>query len=153
MISRLSRSAQSAALVFAAFLVAALLSHFSVRNARADHFAGLQTRRALERATELEPGVARNWYLLGRYWQFNLEDSDPSKAVHAYQTAVSLDPRSTVSWLGLGSRTKPPAPPRLAGELFFRAKKTYPLSAEVAWQYGNFLFRQAEFESAFAEMR
>src|SRR6266446_6099744 len=153
MISRLSRSAQSAALVFAAFLVAALLSHFSVRNARADHFAGLQTRRALERATELEPGVARNWYLLGRYWQFNLEDSDPSKAVHAYKTAVSLDPHSTVSWLGLGSAYESAGDLAHAREAFLQAQKTYPLSAEVAWQYGNFLLRQAEFESAFAEMR
>jgi len=153
MISRLSRSAQRAALVFAAFLVAALLSYFSVRNARADHFAGLQTRQALERATELEPGDARNWYLLGRYWQFNLEDSDPSKAVHAYQTAVSLDPRSTVSWLGLGSAYESAGDLAHAREAFLQAKKTYPLSAEVAWQYGNFHLRQAEFESAFAEMR
>ncbi len=66
MISRLSRPAQRSALVLAAFLVAALLSYFSVRNARADHFAGLQIRQALERATELEPGDARNWCLLGR---------------------------------------------------------------------------------------
>src|SRR6266849_4792340 len=153
MISRLSRSAQRSALVLAAFLVAALLSYFSVRNARADHFAGLQTRQALERATELEPGDARNWYLLGRYWQFNLEDSDAQKAVRAFKIAVSVDPRSTVSWLGLGSAYESAGDLAHAREAFLQAKKTYPLSAEVAWQYGNFLLRQAEFESAFAEMR
>lgn len=153
MILRLSSSAQRAALVLVAFLVAALLSYFSVRNARADHFASLQTLQALERATQLEPGDARNWYLLGRYWQFNLEDSDPKKAVRAYQTAVSLDPRSTVSWLGLGSAYESAVDLARAREAFLQAQKTYPLSAEVAWQYGNFLLRQAEFESAFAEMR
>jgi len=153
MILRLSNSAQRGALVLAAFLVAALLSYFSVRNARADHFAGLQALQALERATQLEPGDARNWYLLGRYWQFNLEDSDAQKAALAYKTAVSIDPRSTVSWLGLGSTCESTGDLAHAREAFLQAKKTYPLSAEVAWQYGNFLLRQAEFESAFAEMR
>ena len=153
MILRLSNSAQRGALVLAAFLVAALLSYFSIRNSRADHLAGLQTLQALERATQLEPGDARNWYLLGRYWQFNLEDSDAQNAVHAYKTAVSVDPRSTVSWLGLGSAYESAGDFAHAREAFLQAKKTYPLSAEVAWQYGNFLLRQAEFESAFAEMR
>jgi tetratricopeptide (TPR) repeat protein len=153
MILRLSNSAQRGALVIAAFLVAALLSYFSVRNARADHFAGLQTVQALERATQLEPGDARNWYLLGRYWQFNLEDSDAQKAALAYKTAVSVDPRSTVSWLGLGSAYESAGDLAHAREAFLQAKKTYPLSAEAAWQYGNFLLRQGELESAFAEMR
>ena len=153
MILRLSNPVQRGALVLAAFQVAALLSYFSVRNARADHFAGLQTRQALERATQLEPEDARNWYLLGRYWQFNLEDSDPIKALRSYQTAVSVDPRSTVSWLGLGSAYESTGDLAHAREAFLQAKKTYPLSAEAAWQYGNFLLRQAEFDSAFAEMR
>ena len=153
MILRLSSPAQRGVLVLAAFLVAALLSYFSVRNARADHFAGLQTLPALERATQLEPGDARNWYLLGRYWQFNLEDSDPKKAIHVYKTAVSLDPQSTVSWLGLGSAYESVGDLAHAREAFLQAKKTYPLSAEAAWQYGNFLLRQGEFESAFVEMR
>jgi predicted TPR repeat methyltransferase len=130
-----------------------LLSYFSVRNARADHFAGLQTLQALERATQLEPGDARNWYLLGRYWQFNLEDSDAQKAALAYKTAVSVDPRSTVSWLGLGSAYESTGDLLHAREAFLQAKKTYPLSAEAAWQYGNFLLRQGELESAFSEMR
>jgi tetratricopeptide (TPR) repeat protein len=152
MILRLSSPAQRGALVLATFLVAALLSYFSVRNARADHFAGMSTRQALERATQLEPGDARNWYLLGRYWQFNLEDSDPQKAARAYKTAVSIDPHSTVSWLGLGSAYESAGDLARAREAFLQAKKTYPLSAEAAWQHGNFLLRQGEFESAFAEM-
>jgi tetratricopeptide (TPR) repeat protein len=132
---------------------AVFLSYFSICNARADHFAGLQTRQALERATQLEPGDARNWYLLGRYWQFNLQDADPQKAALAYKTAVSVDPHSTVSWLGLGSAYESAGDLPHAREAFLQAKRTYPLSAEAAWQYGNFLLRQGELESAFAEMR
>ncbi len=153
MILRFSSSTQRGALVLAAFLVAALLSYFSVRNARADHFAGMPTRQGLEHATQLEPGDARNWYLLGRYWQFNLEDLDAQKAALAYKTAVSVDPHSTVSWLGLGSAYESTGDLAHAREAFLQAKKTHPLSAEAAWQYGNFLLRQVELESAFAEMR
>jgi len=153
MILRLSSSAQRGALVLAAFLAAVFLSYFSIRNARADHFAGLQTLPALERATQLEPGDARNWYLLGRFWQFNLEDADAQKAVQAYKTAVSVDPRSTVSWLGLGLAYESAGDLVHAREAFLQAKKAYPLSAEVAWQFGNFLLRLGELESAFAEMR
>src|SRR5260370_25759048 len=40
-----------------------------------------------------------------------------------------------------------------ARDAFLRAKKAYPLSAEVSWRYGNFLLRQGELEPAFAEMR
>jgi predicted TPR repeat methyltransferase len=153
MILRLSSSAQRGALVLAASFAAAFLSYFSIRNASADHFAGLQTLQALERATQLEPGDARNWYLLGRYWQFNLEDSDAQKAVRAYKTAVSVDSRSTVSWLGLGSAYESAGDLAHAREAFLQAKKVNPLSAEVTWQFGNFLLRQGELESAFAEMR
>ena len=152
MILRLSSSAQRGVLVLGATFVAVLLSYFSIRNARADHFAGLETRQALERATELEPGDARNWYLLGRYWQFNLEDSDAQKAARAYKTGVSVDPHSTVSWLGLGAAYESIGDLAHAREAFLQAKKTYPLSAEAAWQYGNFLLRLGELEPAFAEM-
>jgi hypothetical protein len=40
-----------------------------------------------------------------------------------------------------------------ARDAFLHAKKFYPLSAEVSWQYGNFLLRQGELQSAFTEMR
>src|SRR6266850_423036 len=153
MILHLSSPAQRGALVLGAAFAAMFLSYFSVRNARAEHFAGLPTRQALERATELEPGDARNWYLLGRYWQFSIEDSDAQKAIGAYKTAVSVNPRSTVSWLGLGSAYESEGDLAHAREAFLQAKKTYPLSAEVAWQYGNFLLRLGELEPAFAEMR
>ncbi len=153
MIPHLSSSAQRGALVLGASFVAVFLSYSGIRNARAVHFAGLQTRQALERATELEPGDARNWYVLGRYWQFNLEDSDAQKAIGAYKTAASVDPRSTVSWLGLGSAYESAGDLAHAREAFRQAKETYPLSAEAAWQYGNFLLRLGELEPAFAEMR
>ena len=153
MILRLSNPAPRGMFVAVAFLVAVLLSYFSIRNARAEHFAGLQTLKALERATQLEPGDARNWYLLGRYWQFNLDDSDPQKAIRAYKIAAAIDPHSAETWLSLASADESVGDLAAARSAFLQARKAYPLSAEVSWQYGNFLLRQSELDSAFAEMR
>jgi tetratricopeptide (TPR) repeat protein len=153
MILRLSNSAQRGTLVFVAFLAALILSYSSIRNARAQHFAGLQTRDGFERATQLEPGDARNWFLLARYWQFNLEDADPQQAIHAYKNAVSLDPHSAEYWLGLGAAFESVGDVAAARDAFVQAGKAYPLSAEVSWQYGNFLLRQGELQTAFAQMR
>jgi tetratricopeptide (TPR) repeat protein len=153
MILRLSNSAQRGTVVLGALLVALFLSYPSIRNARAEHFAGLQTREGLERATHLEPDDARNWYLLGRYWQFDLENSDTQQAIRAYKIAASLDSHSADTWLGLGSAYESLRDLASARGAFLQATKSYPLSAEVSWQYGNFLLRQGELQSAFTEMR
>src|SRR6266566_61586 len=153
MILRLSSNAQRAALVAASFAVAMILSYFSVRNALAAHYAGLQNAESLERATRLEPADPRNWYLLGRYWQYNLEDPDAARAIRSYLSALSLNPGSSDTWLDLATAYESEAKLVAARDAFLHAKKVYPLSAEVAWRYGNFLLRQGELDPAFNEMR
>ena len=153
MILRLSSNAQRAVFVAASFAVASFLSYFSIRNALASHYADLQTAEAYERAVRLEPANPRNWYLLGRYWQYNLEDPDALRAIRSYLSALSLNPGSSDTWLDLASAYESEANPVAARDAFQHAKKVYPLSAEVSWRYGNFLLRQGELESAFSEMR
>jgi hypothetical protein len=153
MILRLSSNAQRAALVAASLAVAFILSFFSIRNAFAVHYAGLQTAEAVERATRLEPADSRNWYLLGRYWQYNLENPDVGRAIRSYLSAVSLNPASWQSWLDLASSYESEANFPAARDAYLHAKKVYPLSAEVSSRYGNFLLRQGELEPALAEMR
>ena len=85
MILRLSSNAQRAVLVAASFAAALFLSYFSIRNALATHYAGFGTAEAYERAVRLEPANPRNWYLLGRYWQNNLENPDALGAVRGDQ--------------------------------------------------------------------
>ena len=53
--------------------------------------------RNLSRATP------RHWFLLGRYWQYNLEDPDAQRALNAYRTSLSLDPRGASVWLDLAT--------------------------------------------------
>src|SRR6266481_3865012 len=153
MILSLPSNAQRAVLVAATFVVALVLPYFSIRNALATHYAGLQTLEAYERAVHLEPAKSQNWYLLGRYWQYNLEDPDAARAIRSYLSALSLNPGSSDTWLDLATVYESEANVVSARDAFLHAKKVYPLSAEVSWRYGNFLLRQRELESAFAEMR
>ncbi len=153
MILRLSSNAQRGLLIVASFAVALILSYFSIRNALAAHYAGLETPEGYERATHLEPANPRNWYLLGRYSQYNLEDPDAARAIRSYLSALSLNPGSSDTWLDLATTYESEGNFTAARDAFLHAKKVYPLSPEVSWRYGNFLLRQRELEPAFAEMR
>jgi tetratricopeptide (TPR) repeat protein len=153
MILRLSNPAARIALLFVALALAAALGYSSIRNAVAAHAAGLGTREAHERSVKLEPGNPLNWFLLGRYWQYNLEEPDSVRAIQAYRTAVSLDPRSTSAWLELATVYELENDMAGARDAFLEAKRVYPLSAEVSWRYGNFLLREGEYAQAFAEIR
>jgi tetratricopeptide repeat protein len=150
---RLWSSAHRGVILALAFGLAGFLSYFSLRNAFAVHYADLQTRQGYERAIRMEPGDYRNWYLLGRYWQYNLEDADTVRAIQAYTAALSLNPGSAEIWSEIATAYEAEGDIPAARDAFLHAKHTYPLSAEVAWRYGNFLLRQGEQEAAFLEMR
>jgi len=144
---------QRGAIVLAALLTFIFLCYFSIRNALAVHWASSQTPAGLERAVQLEPPDARNWYLLGRYWQYNLENPDTPRAVQNYLAALTLNPASADARLDLATAYEAEGNFPAARDAFLNARKAYPLSAEGAWRYGNFLLRQGELESAFREMR
>ena len=136
-----------------AFAVAVVLAFFSIRTALAEHSSQLETLQGLERATRLESGEFRYWYLLGRYWQFNLEDADASRAIRAYTTALALNPHDAEVWSDLATVYESEGDIPAARDAFLHAKRAYPLSAEVSWRYGNFLLRQGELDAAFREIR
>ena len=153
MVFRLSSSVARVFLVVAAFLLAAALSYSSIRNARAAHNAGLQTLQGYEKAAQLESGNPLNWYLLGHYWLFNLEEPDTGRAISAYRTSLALDPRSANTWMDLAAAYESQGDLQEAREAFSQATRAYPLSAEVSWRYGNFLLRQGDLPQAFSEIR
>jgi len=153
MVLRLSSSIARATLLFVAAVLAAALGYSSTRNALAAHYAGMETRQGQERAVQLEPGNPLTWFLLGRYWQYNIEEPDAARAVAAYRNALSLDPHSATTWLDLAASYESQGNAAAARDAFQQAKRVYPISAEVAWRYGNFLLRQNEIPAAFAEIR
>jgi tetratricopeptide (TPR) repeat protein len=133
--------------------MAAYLSYFSVRSARATYYVETQTLQGYERATQIEPGDARNWYLLGRYLQYSFDAADPQRSISSYQKALDLDPHATLTWLDLAAAYESEGNLAAARVAYDSARKSYPASAEVSWRYGNFLLRQGQLDQAFAEIR
>jgi tetratricopeptide (TPR) repeat protein len=153
MILRLSTPAARGLLVLIAFALVAILAYSGVCNALAVHEVGLNTQRGLELAARLEPANAENWYLLGRYWQYNLEDPNSEKAIEAYQKSLSIDAHSADTWSDLAMAYESEDNLPAARDALLHAKSAYPLSPEVAWRYGNFLLRRGELDAAFGEIR
>ncbi len=153
MLLRLPDPAARFAVLVLALVLAVTLSFFSVRNARAAIEAGLGTRAGYEAAARLEPTNPENWYLLGRYWQYTLDDPDAARAIVNFRHALSLNPRYADAWLDLGAVYESEGDLSGARDAYVQARNAYPLSAAVAWRYGNFLLRQGEVPQAFAEIR
>ncbi len=153
MILRLSSTASRLTLLSLSAVLAGSLVYFSLRNARAENLAGSQAPPGLDRAVQLEPGNARHWYLLGHYWQYNLDQPDTARAIRDYRSALSFDPRSPATWLDLADAYEAEGDEKSAREAFLEAKSSFPISADVAWRYGNFLLRRGEVPAALAEIR
>lgn len=153
MILRLPNSAARFAVLVFAFALATALAFFSVRNAWAVGKSELGTRAGLEAAARLEPSNSDNWYLLGRYWQYSLDESDPARAIANFHRALSINPRSVDTWLDLGTIYETENNSAAARAAYLQARNAYPASAEVSWRYGNFLLRQGQLPAAFAEIR
>jgi hypothetical protein len=139
-------------MLFCCSLAAILLSYYGVRNARATHYQELDTRAGYERAVQLEPGDSRNWYLLGRSYLYDLEQPDGQRALDALRRAVALDPYSAEALVDLANAYDSEGDAKKARETFLSADRVYPLSADVAWSYGNFLLRQGDQDEAFREI-
>jgi tetratricopeptide (TPR) repeat protein len=133
--------------------LAIFLSYFGVRNAVATYYLNLDTRAGYERAAALEPGNARNWFLLGRSFLYDFEQPDLQRAVQSLSKAVAVDPYSAEALLDLAAAYDGEGDTADARQAFLAAQRVYPLSADVAWSYGNFLLRQDQQNAAFREIR
>src|SRR5271163_4966899 len=96
--TRISMSARRGIVVIA-FAFAAMTCWFSIRTALAAHYSELGTLDGYLKATQLEPSNATYWDLLGRFWQENLEQEDPRRAIEFYRKSLSLDGQSATTWL------------------------------------------------------
>jgi tetratricopeptide (TPR) repeat protein len=139
--------------VISACALAIFLGYFGVRNAISTYYLNLDTRAGYERAVTLEPASARNWFLLGRSYLYDFEQPEPVLAVESLRKAVALDPYSAEALLDLAAAYDGQGDIADARQAFLAAQRVYPLSADVAWSYGNFLLRQGEADAAFSEIR
>jgi tetratricopeptide (TPR) repeat protein len=119
----------------------------------ADHRIHSTNLEVIERGAALEPGDAEAWDILGRHRQLDFANPDPVQAVTDYQRAVHDDPLSANHWMNLAGAYEAIGDLNGAQHAFDQARAVYPISAEVAWNYGNFLLRQGQDAAAYAEIR
>lgn len=153
MILRVSSAAVRGALIVLALGLAASFSYSGIRNTLAQYDVGLGTRAGYERAVRLVPDNAENWYLLGRYWQYNLENPNAERTISAYKEALALDPRDANAWADLATAYEIEGDVSAARKAFEQAKRAYSLSPDVSWRYGNFLLRRGEVRDALGQLK
>ncbi len=141
-----------AILVFA-LAAGALLSYQAGRLWLAYHRIHSTRLEIIERGVALEPGDADAWDLLGRYRQLDFANADPQQELADYQRAVQEDPLNATFWMNLAGAYEENGDLSAAQSAFESARAVYPLSAEVAWNYGNFLLRQEKYAEGYAEIR
>ncbi len=107
----------------------------------------------MERGTALAPGDGSAWDRLGRMHQWDFVNPDLPQAIADYRKAVEDDPRSAHFWMDLASAYEAAGDSLRAHDAFAHAKEVYPLSAEVAFHYGNFLLREQEYPAAYEELQ
>lgn len=105
------------------------------------------------RAAQLEPGNGDYWDRLGIYREYDFDNSDLTLAIQYYQKALERNPRSDLYWMHLAGAYEMTGDAGKAREAYEKAKAAYPISAEVAWNYGNFLLRQSQLAAGFTEIQ
>jgi tetratricopeptide (TPR) repeat protein len=144
--------ARPAILAFA-LAAGALLSYEAARLWLADHRIHSTRLEIIQRGAALEPGDADAWDLLGRYRQLDFANADPQQELADYKRAVQEDPLNATFWMNLAGAYEENGDLSAAQSSFERARSVYPLSAEVAWNYGNFLLRQGKDAEGYAEIQ
>jgi tetratricopeptide (TPR) repeat protein len=100
-------------------------------------------------AAKIEPRNGEYWHRLGEYRQLDLDGADLDLAQEYYRRAVELDPRSSRYWMDLGSANEEAGNNEAARVDYEKAVAAYPLSANVKWNYGNFLLRSGAVAEGF----
>jgi tetratricopeptide (TPR) repeat protein len=140
-------------LIFAGMLFAAgTLALLAARHELASHRAASSNSEMWLRAAEGEPSNGDLWHQLGRYRQLDLQHSDLPLAISFYQHAISANPGSSSYWMDLAGAYETEGNLSPAEQAFRKARQLYPISAEAAWRFGNFLLRQARIPEAFQQI-
>jgi hypothetical protein len=119
----------------------------------ADHRMQSGRLESLKRSAASEPGDAEAWDRLGRFEQYDFADPDPAQAVAHFREAVRHNPHSANYWLDLAGAYETTGDIARARDAFEQARAAYPVSAEVAWSFGNFLLRQEQFSEGYAQVQ
>jgi len=118
----------------------------------ADRRTGSLDPDEVARGAALLPQNGEAWDRLGHLVQWDLAHPNVSAAIQDYRQALQRDPLSAAFWMDLAGGYEQIGDTAEAREAFEHAKRVYPDSAEVAWNYGSFLLRQRDNPNAYAEI-
>lgn len=104
------------------------------------------------RGAKLE-GNAEAWDRLGNVLAANFENAEPARAEEFYKEAVKLDPRSARYWMDLAADYEDQGNISSAKSAYEQAQEVYPISADVAWRFGNFLMRNGDEAEGLEQIR
>ena len=135
-----------------AFLCSAALIFFSAKAYIAARWDASSNPELRLKAAKLEPGNAEYWRHAGLLRQWDVNPSDMREAVHYLQTAAKVDSRSSGIWMDLADTYATAGDASGAKEAYETAQASFPMSAEVAWRYGNFLLYQKDYSDAYPKI-
>jgi tetratricopeptide (TPR) repeat protein len=141
------------ALLIAALTIALFYLYQSVRLWVADHRINSDRLATIESGAALEPGDAEAWDILGRFRQLDFVAGDPNEAIKDFQRAIHDNPLSAYYWMNLAGAYEATGDDSQARHAFEQAQTVYPLSAQVAWNYGNFLLREQRWAEGYAQIQ
>jgi tetratricopeptide (TPR) repeat protein len=141
------------ALLIAALAVALFFSYQAVRLWIADYRINSDRLAEIESGAALEPGDAEAWDILGRFRQLDFVAGDPNEAIKDFQRAIHDNPLSAYYWMNLAGAYEATGNVSEARNAFEHAQTVYPLSAQVAWNYGNFLIREQRWAEGYAQIQ
>jgi tetratricopeptide (TPR) repeat protein len=105
------------------------------------------------KAANLEPDNAEYWAHVGLAQQWDLSADNEREVVHYLQKATQLNPRSADLWMELADAYESSGDYVRAQDAYEKAQASYPISANVAWRYGNFLLYEQQFPRAYEHIR
>jgi tetratricopeptide (TPR) repeat protein len=107
----------------------------------------------MTRGIALTPGDGAGWDRIGQLRQSDFANLNIPEAIAAYRKAVTVDPRSPHYWSDLATAYDVAGDNARAQDAYAHAKSVAPVSAEVAFSYGNFLMRNGNYPEAYKELR
>jgi hypothetical protein len=105
------------------------------------------------RAVRLDPSDANLWWRIGLLEQWDFSRANSQQALEDLEHAARLNPHAAPIWLDLAMAYEAGGKVQQAAEAYRRAREAFPRSADVSWQYGNFLLRQGKPELAAASVQ
>ncbi len=134
-------------------LCSGILSFFSGKAYLAAHWIASSQPELWLKAARLEPSNAEYWGHVGLARQWDLSPDGMGESIRYLQKATELNPRSADLWMELADAYQTSGDPVHAQEAYEKAQKNFPVSAGVAWRYGNFLLYEGKFSDGYPEIR